>query len=189
MKYRHIINPVELAKKIMDMYIEEGMTVCDCTLGNGNDSLYLSRLIGSKGTLYGFDIQELALRNTKELLLKNEYRGKLHLFLSGHESIDEYITEALDFVIFNLGYLPKGDKSLKTKASTSVSAIDKSLKLLKNNGILLVTCYTGHEGGLEEKTGVESFLSSLNQREYNVLEFNFKNQMNCPPILYGVEKK
>lgn len=189
MKYKYIINPVDLAKKIMTAYLEEGMIVCDSTVGNGHDTLFLAKKVGQKGRVYGFDIQEEALKATQLKLEEEKLLDRVSLFLEGHENIDLKIEENLDLVIFNLGYLPKGNKSLITRGETSVTAIGKSLKLLKNNGLLLVTCYTGHDGGLEEKNQVEDFLSGLNQKEYNVLEFNFKNQKHCPPILYGVEKK
>lgn len=35
---------------------------------------------------------------------------------------------------------------------------------------------------------VEGYLSNLNQKEYSTLKFKFINQINNPPILYGVEK-
>ncbi len=49
-------------------YISEGDIVLDCTVGNGNDTLTLARLVGDKGQVYGFDIQSIALQRTKEKL-------------------------------------------------------------------------------------------------------------------------
>lgn len=173
----------------MNSYLKEGMIVCDCTVGNGNDTLFLSERVGKMGKVYGFDIQEQAIENTRSYLESNNLLDRTELILDGHENIDEHINELIDLFIYNLGYLPKADKNIITRSSTSVESINKALTLLKNNGLLLVTCYTGHEGGLEEKEDIEEFLSNLNQKEYNVLEFNFKNQKHCPPILYAIEKK
>lgn len=189
MSYKYIINPVELAKKIMNDYVKDSMVVCDCTVGNGNDTLFLANLVGENGKVYGFDIQELAINNTKNYLSGKNVLDRVNLILDGHENIDFHIKEKIDLFIYNLGYLPRGDKDIITNKNTSVQSISKSLELLKNNGILLVTCYTGHKGGLDEKKAVEGFLSNLNQKEYNVLEFNFKNQKHNPPILYCVEKR
>lgn len=94
----------------------------------------------------------------------------------------------MDFIIYNLGYLPKGNKEIKTKASSTLKSIKKALPLLNSNGLMLVTCYRGHDGGMEEWKAIKNYFKSLNQKEYSVLEFNFVNQQNNPPILYGLEK-
>ena len=62
------------------------------------------------------------------------------------------------------------------------------MKLLDNNGLLVLTVYTGHEGGMEEKDVLEEFFTKLNQKEFNVLKYDFINQVNNPPLLYCVEK-
>ncbi len=188
MGYRYFINPVETAKKIMTYTIKEGQTAIDSTVGNGNDTLLLAKLVGESGKVYGFDIQNQALDITRDKLSKSEFEKRVKLINDGHENMDRYIFSEVDFIVYNLGYLPSGNKSIKTTASTTVEALKKSLILLKDNGLLLVTCYTGHEGGKEEKEAVEDFFISLNQKEYNVLQFNFINQKHNPPILYGVEK-
>ena len=188
MRFRHFINPVETVKKIMFYSIKEGQVALDCTVGNGNDTLYLSKLVGENGKVYGFDIQSVALKITKQKLIEEGLEQRVKLINDGHENIDKYIYENIDFIVYNLGYLPKGDKTVKTNAITTLKSLEKSLILLKNNGLLLITCYTGHEGGEEEKSAVKNFLQSLDQKEYNVLEFSFINQQNNPPMLYGVEK-
>lgn len=188
MGFKYFINTVNLAKKVMYYYVKNGDTVIDCTVGNGNDTIFLAKLVGEKGKVYGFDIQSIALKITKEKLLKEELDKRVTLINDGHENIDKYILKRVDFVIYNLGYLPGGDKRIKTEIDSTLESIKKSLYLLRENGLLLITCYTGHEGGLEEKEGVKDFLKGLNQKEYSVLKFNFLNQKNNPPILFGVEK-
>ena len=42
--------------------------------------------------------------------------------------------------------------------------------------------------GLDEKNGVEEFFKNLDQKEFNAIKYDFINQKNCPPILFGVEK-
>ncbi|MCF6465116.1 tRNA (mnm(5)s(2)U34)-methyltransferase [Clostridium sp. Cult2] len=188
MGYKYFINTVDLAKKIMKGYVKIGDIVLDCTVGNGNDTILLAQLVGEKGKVYGFDIQTIALKITKEKLIEENLANRVTLIKEGHENIDKYIFEKIDFAIYNLGYLPGGDKNIITNIDTTLVSIKKSLSLLNENGLLLITCYTGHKGGLEEKEGVKDFLNNLNQKEYNVLEFNFVNQKNNPPVLFGVEK-
>ncbi len=188
MKFQKIINTISISRDMFKAHIRDGDVVLDATVGNGNDTLDLARLVGSKGKVYGFDIQDMAIKNTKKLLTKNNQLENVILINDNHINIDKYIDEPLNLAIYNLGYLPKGDKNLKTDASSTVISVSKALDLLKKNGILIITSYIGHPGGLEEKEALEQMLISLNQKEYNVLKNEFINQQNFPPLLYIVEK-
>lgn len=188
MNYNEIVNTLKISRDIIYKCVKEGQTVVDCTVGNGYDTVLLAELVGSSGKVYGFDIQEEALKITFEKLTCENLRDRVILIGDGHEDIDLYIDEKIDLIIYNLGYLPKGNKNIKTTKDTTLMSLEKSLNLLKDNGIILITCYIGHEGGLEEKNGVEEFLKGLDQKKYNVIKYDFINQRNYPPILYGVEK-
>ena len=109
--------------------------------------------------------------------------------LDGHENIDKYVKEEVSCVLFNLGYLPRAKHNIITKPETTLQALEKSLNLLKPNGVISVAIYTGHEGGMDEKNEVCQYLNNLDQNYYNVLHMNFTNQVNNPPELILVEKK
>ncbi|NLK44660.1 MAG: methyltransferase domain-containing protein [Tissierellia bacterium] len=188
MSFKEIVNTIKISKEFMLNFVKQGQVVLDCTVGNGNDTLILAKCVGHTGKVYGFDIQKEAIERTKEKLDCENLGKHVILILDGHENIDIYIKEELDFVIYNLGYLPRGDKSIITKKETTLISLEKALGLLKENGVLLITCYIGHEGGLEEKNAVETFLTSLDQGKYNVLKHEFINQQNKPPILFIIEK-
>ena len=188
MKFKEIVNTLKIANDIMDKHVKVGDRVLDCTVGNGKDTLRLAGLVGDKGKVYGFDIQKIALDITSKLLTCEKLGNRVELIRDSHENIDLYIKGGIDFIIYNLGYLPKGDKNIKTKPSSTLASLKKALELLNKNGIILITSYIGHEGGLEEKDGIEKLLSGLNQNNYNVINYKFINQRNYPPILYGVEK-
>lgn len=188
MRFKEIINTLKISNDIMDKHVKMGDIVLDCTVGNGNDTLRLAKLVGDEGKVYGFDIQDKALKITSQLLACEKLNNSVELIRDSHENIDLYIKEKLDFIIYNLGYLPKGDKNIKTKSSSTLISLKKSLDLLNKNGIILITSYIGHEGGRDEKESIESLLSELNQKNYNVIKYKFLNQKNYPPILYSVEK-
>ena len=65
-------------------YVKEGDLCIDATMGNGNDTLLLSRLCGKKGHVLAFDIQEMALANTRERLEKENAPHNYELFLDSH---------------------------------------------------------------------------------------------------------
>jgi ubiquinone/menaquinone biosynthesis C-methylase UbiE len=69
-----IVKTADFAMSFLEHYISEGDIVVDATLGNGNDTVKLAKMVGiakGKGQVFGFDIQEEALRSTEETLKKN----------------------------------------------------------------------------------------------------------------------
>lgn len=188
MKYKSESNAISITRDLIDRYVKDGDIVLDATVGNGNDTILLAEKVGISGRVYGFDIQKIAINNTISLLESKNLNENVILINEDHFKIDKYIDENLNFIIYNLGYLPKGDKSIKTKASTSIGSIEKSLNLLDYNGLLIITVYTGHAGGLEEKIAIENLIINLNQKNFTVLKYEFINQKNNPPIVYKIEK-
>ena len=187
-KYKEVVNTIKFTRDIINRNIKSGDTCVDCTLGNGNDISLLSKIVGASGLVYGFDIQKIAVDRTFKRLSNEGLIENTVLINDSHENINKYIDEKIDLFIYNLGYLPKGDKSIKTNKDSTLKSISSSLELLNENGLILITSYTGHDGGMEEKEAIEGFLIDLNQAEYNVLKYDFLNQKNFAPILYCVEK-
>ena len=54
--------------QVLDGYIKEGDCCIDATMGKGGDTYYLCSKTGIDGKVYAFDVQEDALRQTKEKL-------------------------------------------------------------------------------------------------------------------------
>lgn len=188
MKYKEVVNAIKATRDIINRNISTGDICVDCTVGNGKDTLFLAGIVGTKGKVYGFDIQEIAIDITSKRLDSENLTNNTVLIQDSHEYISKYIKDDVDLFIYNLGYLPKGDKSIKTKGESTVKSLKAAINLLKDNGIILITCYTGHDGGMEEKDAIEDFLEKLEQNKFNVLKYDFINQKNFPPILYCIEK-
>lgn len=186
--YKSINNVVNIARDIMIRNVKSGNIAIDATVGNGNDTILLASLVGQEGKVYGFDIQESAILKTKIKLFENNLAERVYLIRDSHENIDKYVTERADLIVFNLGYLPGGNHEKVTKVESTAKAVKKSLELLKENGLLLITTYLGHSEGKVEDNYIKEYLSSQSQKEVNVLKFEFINQINNPPILYCVEK-
>lgn len=182
-------NSMNIAKEICKIKIEEGDKVIDATMGKGSDTLFLASLVGERGEVYSFDIQIEAIQATKKKLQENNVKAKVNLILDGHENIDKYVEGRIKLVMFNLGYLPSFSHSITTKACTTVEAVKNSLKLLVRNGVILLVIYHGHENGKAEKEALEDYTKTLNQKEYNVAQLDFTNQINYPPSLLVIEKR
>lgn len=184
-------NIVSLTHQIMKDKIQLGDHVLDATVGKGNDTLLLSQLVGEHGCVYGFDLQEKAIQLTHERLLTSSNFKNTKLFRDSHSNINGYLKndEQLQFAIFNLGYLPAGDKSIITQGESTIDAIQQILPRLTKNGTLLIASYVGHPGGMEEFNDVYKFVENLDQKSYNVGMFNFLNQQNLPPRLFIIERR
>ena len=97
--------------------------------------------------------------------------------------MDSYFEEeSVSLITFNFGWLPKGDHNIFTHKETSIAAIEKGLKLLKNGGIMTLIIYYGRETGFEERDALLEYLPTLDNRKYTVIEMPFVNRPNCPPI-------
>lgn len=186
MRGKIIENVTMMTKMMLPHFVKEGDRCIDATTGNGHDTLYLAQLVGESGFVYGFDVQELAIEMTHD---KMKGYKNYQLICDGHQNMADYIDEAIDFIIFNLGYLPKADKAIKTLKDTTLQAIDSSLRLLKKNGILWVVVYPGHEEGQEESHALIDYLESLEQKKFSVMKTAFINQRNNPPYILAIEKK
>ena len=183
--------PLAFVHDILKQNIRENDTVIDATVGNGNDTVLLASLVGKGGKVYGFDIQEQAIKTSTEKLLLTGLLSQTKLIQDGHETIEKYIpdNDNISAITFNLGYLPKSDKSIITTADTTIRAIKQGMIRLRKGGLITIMVYYGHEGGLEEKNDVTEFVTQLPQEEYNVLKYEYINQQNNPPFLYIIEKK
>jgi predicted methyltransferase len=183
-----IKNGLEISHKLINKIVKEGDIVIDATAGNGNDTVFLAEIVGEKGKVYSFDIQETALKNTKKKLKKLNLLERVELIHDGHENIDKYITSKVNAVMFNLGYLPGGDHKIQTRAETTITAVEKSLNILVEYGIIVLVIYHGGDSGFKEKEAVIKYLKALDSNKYVVLLFNHINQANYPPIAVCIEK-
>ncbi len=156
--------PVPLAHLFLHSFLSTGHHAVDATCGNGHDTLLLAHLVGSGGHVWGFDIQAQAIAETGRRLADAGLADRVTLLQAGHEELDRHVTGPVRVVLFNLGYLPGGDRNVVTRPSTTEAALVQSLHLLETGGVLLVTLYPGHSGGTEERDTVEEWAAGLDPR-------------------------
>jgi tRNA1(Val) A37 N6-methylase TrmN6 len=180
-------------KTLLNGALSEDAIAIDATVGNGNDTLFLAELVGESGHVYGFDIQKEAIDNTDKLLSENNVRKQVTLFQESHDNLTNLLPkehlEKVNAAIFNLGYLPKGDKSIVTKPHTTIHAVQQLLTHMPPSGLIILVVYHGHEGGKTEKDALLEYLKTIEQKRANVLQYQFINQVNDPPFIVAIEKK
>ena len=182
-----MIDLLEVEKSLVTPHIVSGGTAVDFTMGNGHDMLWLSKAVGEDGTVFAFDIQQQALDSTEKLLCENNI-SNVKLILDSHANVKNYVSEPICVGMFNLGYLPGGDKSITTKHESSIAAIIAGTELLAPNGALLIAVYPGHAEGTIEGNAVRELLSSYDRKKLCCSEFHIVNSPSSP-FFYLVEKK
>ena len=174
---------VPFAHKIIKEYISTDGTVIDMTAGNGKDTLFLASLAEH---VYAFDIQVEAIKNTNRLLLVSKVNNVTTIH-DNHINVANYVKEKVQCVVFNLGYLPKGNPSITTTATTTLVALQNVLPLMKKNSIISITLYIGHENGLLESNCIKEYVSKLPSHMYSVLQYSTLNKNNAPYNIF-IEK-
>ena len=181
-------NTVSFAMKIAEEYINEGDICIDATAGKGSDTERLCTLAGEKGHVYAFDIQKKALDITEKRLEEKGFRN-FTLIHDGHENMSSYVKDEVSAVIFNLGYLPEGDKNITTAPWTTMKGIGEALDIIKCDGIVVIVMYQGHEEGKKEKEKILSWAEELDKSIYHCAYVSMINQKNDPPEILFITKK
>ncbi|MBM6616370.1 class I SAM-dependent methyltransferase [Bacillus suaedaesalsae] len=179
------------ARTLLQKAIKPGDIAIDATIGNGHDTVLLAELVGENGHIYGFDVQADAIEMTTQRLTEKGLQERASLFLRGHENVMECLPPSTQVAgaIFNLGYLPGGDKTIVTTPKTTISAIKQILEMLKPEGILVLVIYHGHPEGAVERDELIPFVEQIDQMEAHVLRYQFVNQQNHPPFIIAIEKR
>lgn len=175
----------ETQKELLRRHVFEGACVADFTMGNGNDTLWLSKAVGESGRVFAFDIQSRALENTRALLEKEACRDNYTLIHDSHHKLLDYIDCKLDAGMFNLGFLPGGDKSLTTLRTTTLPAIEAAISIIKPGGCLMIAIYPGHTEGRLEGELICDTLATYDQKILSAYRFNVLNAPVSPYFIYA----
>lgn len=181
MKNTHII---DIAHHLMKAYITKDDIVVDMTMGNGHDTLFLAQI---SQFVYAFDIQKQALEITQKRLDDNEIH-KAKLILDSHENIQTYVNK-YKYVIYNLGYLPNGDKAITTTSTSTITSLKIVMEDILEGGIIFMVIYPGHDEGKVESNDLETYFNSIDHKYFKVVKTNLPYQHLNPPYLVMIYKK
>ncbi len=187
---------VTLAHKFLEDVLSFGDTAVDLTAGGGRDTLFLAERTGRQGKVFAFDIQREAIVRTQSLLTGKGFRAISHweegsilpesgIFLvnDGHERIRSYVRENVKGVITKHGYLPSGDRSIVTRAETTLQSLRETLPLLVSGGRLAVIAYVRHQGGRREAEEISGFFGGLPSKRWHTIKMEMLNRENAPFLL------
>ncbi len=185
---------LDLAHAYWQRLVYCGDTVIDATCGNGHDTLVLAQLALSKevGTLYALDIQQSAIEATRSLLKKqldSWSNDRVVILQQCHSHFPDAISpQTVKLIVYNLGYLPGGDKALTTQVATTLESIQKALKLLEPGGCLSITTYPGHFEGAHEESDLLPFIASLDKQQWSCCYHRWINRGPSAPGLLLIQR-
>ena len=178
----------EMHKYFIRGHLGEGEVAVDFTMGNGNDTLFLSETVGKSGRVYAFDIQEEALTSTRGLIVENGAFENYTLICASHHRVKEFVKEPIKAGIFNLGYLPRsGKKAITTLRETTMPAVEAAIDMLLPDGVLIVAIYPGHEEGALEGEMLREYFKTTSRFYVCPTEFRILNSPTSP-YFFLVEK-
>jgi SAM-dependent methyltransferase len=182
----------ERAHEIIRQVAGLGDVVIDATAGNGHDTCFLAELVGVDGTVFAFDVQATALEKTAARL-NQDGLGAVRLVEQDHASLRQVVPPELhgqiSVVMFNLGYLPGGDKSVITRQESTLPAIRAALHVLRSGGLVTILAYPGHPGGDSEADAVTELVQSLSDELYDVTLFKSDSRAAGAPLLFVARKR
>jgi tRNA1(Val) A37 N6-methylase TrmN6 len=186
------ISLVNTAHDLIRDILRPGDIAIDATVGNGHDTLFLAEQVGPSGRVYGFDIQQAAIDSTREKFRHNLLSDCLTLMHASHADMDEKVPVDLhgkiNAIMFNLGYLPGGDKNVITLTDSTLTALSAASRILAVNGVITLLAYPGHQGGDLETDQVKIWCERLNPEQFKVSTIYSTAHKESAPRLFVISK-
>ena len=201
-KSQYFPNLIETSHHFVQSVFQKGGSAAhneyalDGTAGNGHDTLFLAKLTGAGGRVFGYDVQEKALEATRAALSREGLEGRVTLFAHGHEHIAadlaaffraESPRPMLRAAMFNFGFLPGSDKTCVTQPHTSLAALEGLMPWMHPGAGVSLHLYAGHAGGEREVQTLVAWASRLPWDRCRVMRHEFLNKEKNREILLLIE--
>ncbi|MGH8500630.1 MAG: tRNA (mnm(5)s(2)U34)-methyltransferase, partial [Methylococcales bacterium] len=136
-------------------------------------------------------IQTEAITITRNKLRNEGLESRTQLILGSHADLDRNIAsehqQRIKAFMFNLGYLPGGDKSITTTPQSTWTALKSACLHLLPGGLISVLCYTAHAGGQFETDQVKKFLTTVPE-DFRVIVHRPEKTLKAPPESIVIER-
>jgi predicted methyltransferase len=186
------ISLVKEAHNLIKDRLQPGSIAIDATVGNGHDTLFLVEQVMPAGKVYGFDIQQAALDSARSKCGQLNDPACLTLIHASHALMAEKIPGRhhgkISVIMFNLGYLPGGDKSIITRTDSTLQALNSASRLLAAGGLITILAYPGHPGGDQEADQVKHWCGQLDTDQFRVSTVYSTEHKDSAPRLFMVSK-
>ena len=161
-----------LAHQYWKSWLQPHDCVIDATCGNGKDTQFLATLV-PEGRVYAMDIQIEALENAKKYVKATN----VVFLLQSHTHFP--LIEPVKLVVYNLGYLPGGDKSVTTLSETTLVSVAQVVGIAQ---AVCITCYPGHAEGRKETEQLFGWVKRLDAQQWAVSTHQWRPK--APVLLF-----
>lgn len=178
-----------LAHQYWEAIVRPGDLVIDATCGNGHDALKAAQLALSvqEGHLFAIDVQMQAIESAQKLLessLSPECFKRVQFIHGCHSHFPSELSPgSVKLIIYNLGYLPGGDKSLTTMLDTSKQSLSAACELLCKGGAISIMFYPGHAEGKKEQETLLAHIALFDSQIWACCHHHWINRPNAPSLL------
>ncbi len=169
-----MINIVNESHKLLKEFSNPEVAV-DMTCGRGRDTMFLA---GLAKKVYAFDIQDEAIISTNNALETANIQN-VTVIKDNHRHIKSHVRTRIDLAIYNLGYLPEGDKAIQTHANDVIHSLEYLLEIINPQGIIVIVLYPND---FTENQEIEAYCEALDS-DYDVSRFSVLNKKDCPYII------
>lgn len=180
------------AQDLISQVLRPGDTAIDATAGNGHDTHFLAKCVGASGTVISVDIQQAAIDVTRKRLTAAGLQN-VRLLNDDHSRLAELIPRELHgqitAIMFNLGFLPGGDKQIKTTTDRTRQAVLQATELLRPEGLLTILAYSGHDGGASETESIAQLLEGVPAERFEHATIESRPGRTPGPRLFVVRRK
>lgn len=171
------------AQKAWALALKTDSTVIDATCGNGHDTLFLAQLMNGSGHLSAYDIQLQAIHSTEALLTNSLPPAQRQNITLKHTSHEQFEETTADLIVYNLGYLPRSDKCVKTNEITTLTSLKHACQILNNQGLISIMCYPGHPEGECEEKALLAYFATLCPKTWKVSHQVWLNRHKAPSLI------
>lgn len=187
------LNITALVHEKLRATLAHSSNAIDATAGNGHDAVFISQLLGNNGHLHLIDCQQSALDATRARLAQQKASPHTHYHLGNHalvlEELGRTLTGQIATCVFNLGYLPGGDKTITTTEPNTLRALVAADALLAPGGTLSIVCYPGHPEGSLEAAAVSTWAGSEESSgRYQIEVYQNSGTLRPSPYLLWLTK-
>ena len=149
--------------------------VLDLGCGTGAFAIPASRYCAK---VYAADVSAPMLGLLRQKIAEQKIEN-IETFAAGFLTFPT-LPEPVDAVMFNLGWLPGGDKSITTLRETTLPAIEAAIDLMDHDAIINVAVYPGHEEGDLEGKMICDYLAGISRHKVCATKVNILNSPASP---------
>ncbi len=184
-------NHLICAHQLWKEHLKSQGNAVDATCGRGSDLFALADLLlfpPYTSKIFVYDIQKRALEIAKmraKMWLSPHQMDRIIWLERCHSMLGKAEVDlAICLIVYNLGYLPGGNRELTSCAATTIESLKQATQILQPRGAISIMCYPGHFEGGKETSQVLEFAEQLSSENWRVSEYRHYDKPLAPCLIW-----